>query len=63
MRAFEDVISATSTERATWYVVPSNRKWYRNLVAAGLVVDALTSMKLSTPLAPKDVNFDRLKIV
>ena len=55
MRAFEDVMSATSTDHAPWYVVPANRKWYRNLVVADLVVDALTSMKLTTPPAPKGI--------
>ncbi|MBL8071242.1 MAG: polyphosphate kinase 2 family protein [Nitrospira sp.] len=63
MTAFEEVIAATSTEQAPWYVVPANRKWYRNLVVAELVVQALTAMKLSTPPAPKGVNFNTLKIV
>ncbi len=63
MRAFEDVISATSTDHAPWYIVPANRKWYRNLVVADLVVDALASMKLTTPPAPKGINFNKLKIV
>ncbi|MGQ0810432.1 MAG: polyphosphate kinase 2 family protein, partial [Nitrospiraceae bacterium] len=28
MSAFEDVISATSTDHAPWFIVPANRKWY-----------------------------------
>ncbi|MBS0170636.1 MAG: polyphosphate kinase 2 family protein [Nitrospira sp.] len=60
--AFEEVIAATSTERAPWYIVPANRKWYRNLVVAELLVQALTAMKLSPAPAPKGVNFDKLKI-
>ena len=63
MKAFEDVISATSTESAPWYIVPANRKWYRNLVIADRVVDALEGMKLKTPPAPDGVNFAKLKIV
>ncbi len=63
MKAFEDVISATSTADAPWYIVPANRKWYRNLVVADLVVDALTAMKLATPPAPAGVDFKNLKIV
>ena len=63
MKAFEDVISATSTDRAPWYIVPANRKWYRNLVIADCVVDTLESMNLKTPPAPKGVNFSKLKIV
>jgi len=63
LKAFEDVISATSTEHAPWYVVPANRKWYRNLVIADRVVDALEEMKLKTPPAPEGVDFAKLKIV
>lgn len=63
MTAFEEVIAATSTDHAPWHIVPANRKWYRNLVVAELVVQALTAMKLSTPPAPTGVNFDQLKIV
>ncbi|HZH49830.1 MAG TPA: polyphosphate kinase 2 family protein, partial [Nitrospira sp.] len=63
MKAFEDVISATSTQGAPWYIVPANRKWYRNLVVADRVVDALEGMKLKTPPAPDGVNFAKLKIV
>lgn len=62
MKVFEDVISATSTEEAPWYIVPSNRKWYRNLVVADRVVHALDSMKLKTPPAPPGVDFSKLKI-
>jgi len=61
--AFEDVMAATSTDHAPWYIVPANRKWYRNLVVADRVVDALEAMKLKTPPAPAGVNFDTLKIV
>ena len=63
MEAFEDVIAATSTDHAPWYIVPANRKWYRNLVVADRVVDALENMKLKTAPAPAGVNFDTLKIV
>lgn len=62
MTAFEEVIAATSTDQAPWYIVPANRKWYRNLVVAEVVVQALAAMKLSTPPAPKGVNFKKLKI-
>ena len=62
LTAFEDVISATSTEHAPWYIVPANRKWYRNLVVADRVVDVLEDMKLKTPPVPEGVNWDKLKI-
>ena len=62
-KAFEDVIAATSTDEAPWYVVPANRKWYRNLLVANCVVNALEDMKLKTPPAPEGVDFTKLKIV
>jgi PPK2 family polyphosphate:nucleotide phosphotransferase len=63
MAAFEDVICATSTEHAPWYIVPANRKWYRNLVVADTIVEALEGMNLKRPVGPPGVNFERIKIV
>jgi len=63
MQAFEDVISATSTKQAPWYIVPANRKWYRNLVVAERVVEALEGLKLKTPPGPEGVDFSTLRIV
>ena len=33
-QAYEDALRHTSTEWAPWYVVPSDHKWFRNLVVA-----------------------------
>ena len=62
-KAFEDVISATSMQDAPWYIIPANRKWYRNLLVAERIVQALDEMKLKTPAAPEGVDFTTLKIV
>ena len=62
-RAFEDVISATSTDCAPWYIVPANRKWYRNLVVADRIVNVLEDMKLKTPPSPDGVDFLKLRIL
>lgn len=50
MRAYEDVLSHTSTKYAPWYVVPANRKWYRNLCVARILVDTLENLKMDFPL-------------
>ncbi len=63
LKAFEDVMSATSTDCAPWYIVPANRKWYRNLVVADRIVNVLENMKLKTPPAPDGVDFNKLRIV
>jgi PPK2 family polyphosphate:nucleotide phosphotransferase len=39
--AYEDAISKTAAPHAPWIVVPANAKWYRNLVVAESIVDAL----------------------
>jgi PPK2 family polyphosphate:nucleotide phosphotransferase len=62
MKAFEDMMSATSTASAPWYVVPANHKWYRNLVVAEVVVAALEAMRLKIPPPPANVDFARLRI-
>jgi PPK2 family polyphosphate:nucleotide phosphotransferase len=49
MVAYEDVISRTSTPHAPWYVVPANRKWYRDLCVARIMVDTLKSLKMEYP--------------
>jgi PPK2 family polyphosphate:nucleotide phosphotransferase len=49
MKAYEDVISETSTEHAPWHVVPADRKWYRNLCVARIVLDTMKGLKMSMP--------------
>ncbi|HYI00927.1 PPK2 family polyphosphate kinase [Hyalangium sp.] len=39
--AYEEAISRTSTELAPWIIVPADAKWYRNLVVARAIADAL----------------------
>ena len=51
--AYEDALSKTSTEHAPWYVVPANRKWYRDLVISTVLVDTLKGLKMKYP-EPKD---------
>jgi PPK2 family polyphosphate:nucleotide phosphotransferase len=54
--AYEDALSKCSTKWAPWHVVPANHKWYRNLVVAQTVVEALRDLKLRYPEPPEDVS-------
>jgi PPK2 family polyphosphate:nucleotide phosphotransferase len=47
--AFEDAINATSTDEAPWYVVPADRKWFRNLVIARTIAATLERMDPQFP--------------
>ena len=48
-KAYEDALSKTSTEYAPWYIVPSNRKWYRNLVIGNILVKTLKDLDMKLP--------------
>jgi PPK2 family polyphosphate:nucleotide phosphotransferase len=61
MQAYESVLSKTSTSRAPWYVVPANRKWYRNLVIGTVIVETLESLGMQYPTPDFDV--DEIEIV
>ncbi len=45
MHAYEDALRECSTTRAPWEIVPSDKKWFRNLVVAQLLVDAMRPYK------------------
>jgi PPK2 family polyphosphate:nucleotide phosphotransferase len=47
--AYEDAIGETSTKAAPWYVIPSDRKWYRNLVISQLLIDKLSALDMRYP--------------
>jgi PPK2 family polyphosphate:nucleotide phosphotransferase len=56
MAAYEDVVRATSTKEAPWFVVPADKKWFARLVVAGAIVEALERANPQYPaLDPKDV--------
>lgn len=54
--AYEVALSRTSTELAPWYIVPSDRKWYRNLVINQLLVDTLESLEMRYPEPAHDLD-------
>jgi PPK2 family polyphosphate:nucleotide phosphotransferase len=53
--AYEEAISKTSTEWAPWYIIPANRKWYRNLVISRIIVETLESLNMSYPKSEEDL--------
>ena len=49
MRAYEDVLNQTSTKWAPWFLVPANRKWYRDLVIGSAIVETLEGLNMKFP--------------
>ena len=55
MRAYGDAIERCSTDAAPWYVVPADRKWYRNWAISSLLVERLEQLGLGWPAPAYDV--------
>jgi len=49
MDAYEDCLSATSTRDAPWYVVPADDKENARLIISHVIIDTLSSLKMSYP--------------
>lgn len=56
MDAFEDVLSRTSTPYAPWFVIPANRKWYRNLLIGNILIKTLEDLKMKYPEPEGDLS-------
>jgi PPK2 family polyphosphate:nucleotide phosphotransferase len=54
--AYEDALSRTSTEHAPWYVVPADKKWYRNLVVATVLQETLEGLGMKQPEPAEDLS-------
>jgi len=56
MEAFEDMLSKTSTKYAPWYIIPANRKWYRDLVISSVLVNTLEGLKMEYPVSEENLD-------
>ena len=55
MRAYEEALTKCNTEHAPWYVIPANRKWYRNLAVAQVLVQTMERLDLRYPEPLPDI--------
>ncbi len=55
LEAFEDALERCNTAHAPWYVVPADRKWYRDVVVARALVERLEALDLRYPPAAPEV--------
>lgn len=53
--AYEDVLAKCSTDHAPWFVIPANKKWFRNLAVSHIVAETLESMDMKFPPPTIDV--------
>lgn len=57
MDAYAEAIERTSTDRAPWYVIPADHKWYRDLAVARIVAGAAQQMRPRYPKRPELAGF------
>ena len=60
--AYQAVLDRTSTERAPWYIVPCDKKWYARLAVTELLIEALKGLDLSWPPPDFDVEAEKRKL-
>jgi PPK2 family polyphosphate:nucleotide phosphotransferase len=49
MTAYEDMVRATATEHAPWYVVPADHKWFTRLVIATAIIERIEAIDPKFP--------------
>ncbi|MBN1231517.1 MAG: polyphosphate kinase 2 family protein [Anaerolineales bacterium] len=61
-KAFDVALSKTSTEQAPWYIIPSNRKWYRNILISEILLQKLTELNMQFPEPDDGLDFTKIEI-
>jgi PPK2 family polyphosphate:nucleotide phosphotransferase len=54
-KAYEEMLSRTSTRHAPWFIIPSNHKWFRDLAISQIIVNALEGLKMKRPKPTVDL--------
>ncbi len=55
IEAYEDMLSKCSTEDAPWFVIPSNKKWFRNLAVAKIIAETMEGLNIRPPAPDVDI--------
>jgi PPK2 family polyphosphate:nucleotide phosphotransferase len=61
--AYEDVLTKCNPQAAPWFVVPADRKWYRNWAVAQLLTEHLEGLQLTWPKADFDIGEQRTRLL
>jgi PPK2 family polyphosphate:nucleotide phosphotransferase len=59
-KAYEEALTRCSTTTAPWFVIPSNKKWFRNLAVSHIITETLEDMKMKFP--PPTVDVSKIKL-
>ena len=56
IRAYQEMLEKCSTGEAPWYLIPANKKWFRNLAVSQILRGELEAMKLKFPKPAEDLS-------
>ena len=62
VEAYEAALERCSTQHAPWFVVPADRKWYRNWAVAQLLTEHLRALGLAWPVGDFDVATEQQRV-
>lgn len=54
MRAYEEMLAATSTDSAPWYIVPADNKWFTRACVADIIASRLQELEMAYPVVSPD---------
>jgi PPK2 family polyphosphate:nucleotide phosphotransferase len=60
MKAYEEALENTSKDFSPWYVIPSNKKWFRDILVSSIIVERLEELGMKYPKASVDLNSVKL---
>lgn len=55
MAAFEDMVNKCSKDNAPWFVIPADKKWFRDLAISQILVDYMDGMNIQLPQTDEDI--------
>ncbi len=58
--AYEDALSRCNTPEVPWFIIPANKKWFRNLAVSHIIVETLEGMRMKYP--PPSIDIKKLKV-
>ncbi len=61
MKAYEEAMEATSTEKSPWYIIPADKKWFTRVAVSEIIIKKLESLNLHYPVVTEAHKQDLLK--
>jgi PPK2 family polyphosphate:nucleotide phosphotransferase len=56
LKAYEVALTRCNTKHAPWFIIPANKKWYRNLAVAKILVETLEELNMKYPKPAIDLS-------